>query len=60
MEPIKFEGHNCIFAEDQPEYLQLPVYKEVDGKVTSAWKLTDEEREQIAKWSCGLFMPEYI
>ena len=49
MEPIKFEGQNQIFAEDQPEYIPLPVYKAADGKVTSVWKLTDEEREQIAK-----------
>lgn len=48
MDPIKFEGMNETFAENQPEYIPLPVCKESDGKVTSVWELTDEERELIA------------
>ncbi len=48
MEPIRFEGQNEVFAEDQPEYIPLPVYKEDNGQVTSVWKLSDDEREQIA------------
>jgi len=49
MDPIDFEGSNCVFAEDQPEYLPLPVRK-VDGKegeVISVWKPTLKERLQI-------------
>jgi len=48
MEPIKFDDMNCTYAKDQPEYIPLPVRKEVNGKVTSVWKLSDEERAQIA------------
>lgn len=48
MDPIKFEGMNEIFAENQPQYIPLPVCKEIDGKVTSVWKLSDEDREKIA------------
>ncbi|MCK5017415.1 MAG: hypothetical protein KAS32_10145 [Candidatus Peribacteraceae bacterium] len=49
MDPIKFEGMNVVLAEDQPQYIPLPVCKEADGKMTSVWKLTDEEKELIAK-----------
>jgi len=48
MRPINFVGVNCVYGEDQPEYLPLPVCKMLDGKVTSVWKLSDEERDQIA------------
>lgn len=48
MDPIKFEGMNETFAEGQPEYIPLPVYKESDGKVTSVWELSDDERDLIA------------
>lgn len=48
MNPVKFEGQNLVFAEDQPEYIPLPVHKAADGKVTSVWKLTDKERKMIA------------
>ncbi len=49
MKPIKFKGQNCIFAEDQPEYIPLPVCKGTNGQVTSVWELSDEKRKQIAK-----------
>lgn len=48
MEPIKFGGMNEVFAEDQSDYIPLPVFKEADGEVISVWELTDEEREMIA------------
>ena len=48
MEPIKFKGQNCVYAEHQPQYIPLPVFKEKDGKVTSVWELTQEERDKIA------------
>jgi hypothetical protein len=33
------------YAEDQPEYMPLPVIRSVDGVVMSRWELTDEEME---------------
>ena len=47
MKPIKFHEANCTYAEDQPEYLPLPVFREKDGTVTSLWKLTLKERIKI-------------
>ena len=43
MRPIKFEGHNVIFAKDQPEYRSLPAHSK-DGVVTCCWELTFWER----------------
>lgn len=39
-----------VYAKDQPEYLPLPVAKlhGDEGRVISRWRLTDEERAQIA------------
>ena len=48
MEPIKFKGMNKTYAKHQPEYIPLPVCREDDGKVTSVWELTDDERKMIA------------
>ena len=47
MIPIKFEGYNVIYAENQPEYIPLPVYKDADGTVTSCWSFTFMERLKI-------------
>lgn len=47
MKPIKFKGHNVVFAEDQPEYQPLPAYKRADGNITTVWELTKEERLAI-------------
>jgi hypothetical protein len=51
MDPIDFEGSNCTFAKDQPEYIPLPVCKVpgAEGEILSVWKPTDEERKQIAE-----------
>ena len=48
MKPIKFEGQNVVFAEDQPEFEPLPAKKDADGTVTTCWEFTPEEREIIA------------
>lgn len=37
-----------IFAKDQPEYLPLPAYAQPDGVVTSCWRPSEDERQQIA------------
>jgi hypothetical protein len=36
-----------IYAKDQPQYLQLPVFKQDDGIVLSRWKLSFLERIKI-------------
>ena len=43
MKPTKFEEQNCVFAENQPEYKQLPAHKTEDGIVVSCWEPTEEE-----------------
>jgi hypothetical protein len=47
MKPIEFNEKNCVFAENQPEYIPLPVHKTDDGIVISCWKLTLKERLKI-------------
>ena len=47
MIPIKFKGYNVIYAENQPEYTPLPVYKDSEGTVTSCWQFTFLERVKI-------------
>lgn len=43
MKPVKFPHQNCIFAENQPEYLPLPAFQ--NGVETiSCWKATIKER----------------
>ena len=44
MNPIKFKEVNKTYAEDQPQYIPLPVYKTSNGEVTSCWKLSFSER----------------
>ena len=36
-----------LVAEDQPEYLPLPVHKTEEGEVISCWKLSWKERWQV-------------
>lgn len=47
MEPIKFDGFNVIYAENQTEYLPLPCYKTKNGTLTICWKLSFKERIKI-------------
>jgi hypothetical protein len=44
MKPIRFDGANATFAEDQPQYLPLPAHRALDGVVTSCWQLSLRER----------------
>lgn len=39
----------AVYAEDQPEYLQLPCLKSSapEGRITTRWKLTWRERFEI-------------
>jgi len=49
MKPIKFKEQNCTYAEDQPEYLPLPAFKNdsTEAEVISCWKLSFKERIKI-------------
>jgi len=47
MIPIDFKESNTTYAEDQPEYLPLPVYKYEDGTVISCWKFSFWERLKV-------------
>ncbi len=44
MSPVKFKEANCVYAETQPEYLPLHVFKTADGMVVSCWKMSFLER----------------
>lgn len=49
MKPIKFKGHNIVFAENQPEYRPLPAFKAGDkeGTVIFCMKLSLIERLRL-------------
>jgi len=46
MKPTKFKEVNCVYAENQPPYLPLPVYRanNIEKECISCWKLTWRER----------------
>ncbi len=43
MKPVQTPETNATYAEQQPQYLDLPVHKSEDGRVTSCWELSDED-----------------
>ena len=49
MKPIKFKEQNCTYAENQPEYMPLPAFKDngEQGVVASCWELSFTERIRI-------------
>lgn len=49
MKPIKFKEQNTTYAENQPEYLQLPAFRSdtPKGEVISCWELSFTERIRI-------------
>lgn len=49
MKPVNFDGSNFVYAEDQDEYLSLPVYKHGDelGTVSACWQLSLPERLKV-------------
>jgi hypothetical protein len=49
MDLEKFKECNVIYAQDQPEYLNAPCYKDEEGTLTFCWKLSWRERFQILK-----------
>jgi len=49
VKPIDFKEQTKVYAEKQPQYLDLPVYEDEEqgGRVFSCWKLTWKERFKI-------------
>lgn len=47
MEPINFDGANCVYGKDQPEYMPLPAHKDENGVVLTCWKLSPEDMQRI-------------
>ena len=49
MKPKKFKEHNVIFAKNQPEYRQLPAFKNDSekGEVVTCWELSFIERLRV-------------
>ena len=50
MKPIEFEEQNAVLAEEQDEYLSLPVHvceNDMQGRVISCWKLSWKERVKL-------------
>lgn len=50
MKPIEFEQSTHTLAENQPEYLPLPVHVDTtqpEVPITSCWQLTPEEIAQL-------------
>ena len=48
MTPVQFRGSNTVFAKDQPPYIPMPAHRsDVNGRVTTCWKLTPLERLKV-------------
>ena len=47
MKAIGFTGCNATYAENQSEYLNLPVHKAEDGLITTCWELSFTERIKV-------------
>ena len=49
MKPIKFKEQNCVFAENQPQYIPLPAHKvdEPEGRVIFCEYLSFKERMRV-------------
>jgi hypothetical protein len=54
MKPIEFKGQNVIFAENQPEYQNLPalVIEGHEMEVISCWSFSESEWEAMSKNRC--------
>lgn len=50
MKPTEFEGHNVVFAKDQPQYEPLPAFvdpKDPNSEVISCWELSEDDLKKI-------------
>lgn len=51
MEPRHFPEATALAADEQPEFLLLPVLRE-DGVVHSCWALSDHEMQMLKMTKC--------
>lgn len=49
MTPVKFDGFNVVFAENQTEYKPLPAFKDENGNVVTCWELSHEDFEKLVE-----------
>lgn len=42
MKPVNFDGSNCVYGVEQPEYIPLPAHRK-DQVVTTCWELSFRE-----------------
>jgi len=47
MKAITFKECNCFYAENQPEYKNLPCHRTREGVITTCWKLSFKERIKV-------------
>ena len=60
MKAIDFPEQTAVLAENQPEYLPLPVYQTLDGKVMiSCWRLSWWERLKVL-WTGRLWLRQMV
>jgi hypothetical protein len=52
MKAIEFPEQNVTYAKNQEEYLNLPVYRTEEGRVTTCWQLTFWERIKMLFRGC--------
>ena len=55
MDAIKFPQHNVVLAENQPEYIPLPVFidrNDPQVPMTACFKLNPDELKEIQKTGC--------
>ena len=43
------DADETLIAKDQPEYITLPCLRNPEGAILTRWKLSDEEKAQIAE-----------
>ena len=49
MTSIQFDECNVEYGKGQPEYQPLPAHLAEDGTVTSAWQMSEEEKQHFLK-----------
>ncbi len=47
MKPIKFDGSNGVFFENEKEFMAIPAYQSRDGLVIVCWKVSLFERLKL-------------
>lgn len=57
MKAVEFNGHNVVYAKDQPEYLPLPAHRSKEGEVTTCWELSFLERLKVL-WTGRVYLTQ--